>query len=365
MKKQDNINSQEIVKDSPIFSGHIYIFFAFDIGDDLNLEKIRQSQSVQTSAVNSSKFFKNYHAPISIELPHPHDSAHFINGKLHKFGALSMTYKIPVLDTFQNLRSELINIDQKYQHQSIDDARSIYKKIMPFITKPNFFHLRNYYTMVQIDTNENFNGAQIKDQYGNDITALLRLEKENLSEYQKMEILNASIAYFKQDLVIIDTEAALVYDPQYEELLDFFELGNIQQLELQYFDKLLDKQMTSIYEDKTRKLPLAAYLPFIGPKISDPVGDLTRLKVDISVITERLEGSIKLVGETYFSAIYDLIVKKMDLKSWHNSIEKKFSIIKEIRYHYQNKIDATREDILTMLIIILILLELIVATLRH
>jgi len=363
MEKEQNSNKQN--HKSHTFSGHVYMFFAFDIGEDINFEAVKSSKDLNSSSVNLSKFFKNYHAPLAIDIPNQDKSPYCIDAKLHQFGAISMTYKVPVSNTFQALKSELIAIDEEYQPRSINDAMAIYKKIKKFVTKPNFFHLRSYYTIIQIDCEKDFNGQQIKEIFSHEIAALLRFETQTLSEHQKEEILAPSAGYFKKDLIIIDREAAFVYDPQYSELLDFFELGNIQQLELQYFDKLLDKQMTVIYENKTRNLPMLAYFPFIGSRYFDPVGELTKLKVDISVITERLENSIKLVGETYFSEIYDLIVVNLDLKNWKDSIEKKFVIMKEVQYDYQNKIDTTREDVLTTLIIILILIELIVAIIKH
>jgi len=364
MEKEHSHNFKQSAQ-SHVFSGHVYMFFAFDIGEDINFEAVKQSKDCAISQVNLSKFFKNYHTPLAIELPNHDKSTYCIDTKIHQFGVISITYKIPVSNTFQNLKSELVALDEEYQPRSINDALAIYKRISPFVAKPNFFHLRSYYTIVQIECDPNFNDAQIKEHFSNEIAALLRFETQSLSEYQKRAILTSSVGYFKKDLIIIDTEAAFIYDPQYSELLDFFELGNIQQLELQYFDKLLDKQMTAIYEDKIRKLPMLAYLPFVGSYYFDPVGDLTKLKVDISVITERLENSIKLIGETYFSEIYDLIVVNLDLKNWKDSIEKKFKIIKEVQYDYQNKIDTTREDILTTLIIILIMTELIVAIIKH
>lgn len=364
MEKEHSNQSKQLAQ-SHIFSGHVYMFFAFDIGEDINFEAVKQSKTCNIKPVNLSKFFKNYHAPLSIEIPNSEKSIHCIDMKIHQFGAISITYKVPVSNTFQALKSELITMDEEYQPRSINDALTIYKQIKPFISKPNFFHLRSYYTIIQIDCDPDFNGSHIKEYFSHEIAALLRFETQRLSEHQKREILASSVGYFKKDLIIIDTEAAFMYDPQYSELLDFFELGNIQQLELQYFDKLLDKQMTAIYEDKIRALPILAYLPFIGSKYFDPVGELTKLKVDISVITERLENSIKLVGETYFSEIYDQIVVNLDLKNWKDSIEKKFKIIKEVQYDYQNKIDTTREDILTTLIIILIMTELIVAIIKH
>jgi len=347
-----------------VFSGHIYIFFAFDIGEDINFEAVKKSKDCKVTPTNLPKFFKNYHTPLSINIPNKEKSTHCIDTKIHQFGAISITYKVPVSNTFQGLKSDLIAIDEEYHPRSLSDARVIYEQIKPQISKPNFFHLRSYYTIIQIEHDEKFNGSQIKEYFSNEITALLRFETQTLSKYQKDEILHSSVGYFKKDLVIIDTEAAFMYDPQYIEIFDFFEFGNIQQLELQYFDKLLDKQMTAIYEDKIRSMPLLAYLPFIGSRYFDPVGELTKLKVDISVITERLENSIKLVGETYFSEIYDKIVSSLDLKSWKISIEKKFEIIKDVQSDYQNKIDTTREDILTTLIIILIMIELIVAIIK-
>lgn len=364
MEKEHNHQIKQ-QSQSHIFSGHVYMFFAFDIGEDINFDAVKQLKDCVIKPINLSKFFKNYHAPLCIDVHDNEQSKYCIDAKIHQFGAISMTYKVPVSTTFQDLKLELIALDEEYQSCSVNDALAIYQRIKPCITKANFFHLRSYYTVIQIECDENFNGSQIKEHFSHEIAALLRFETQTLSEYQKREILTSSINYFKKDLVIIDTEAAFVYDPQYTELLDFFELGNIQQLELQYFDKLLDKQMTAIYENKIRSLSVFAYFPFVGSRYFDPVGELTRLKVDISVITERLENSIKLVGETYFSEIYDQIVLNLDLKNWKDSIEKKFKIIKEVQYEYQNKIDTTREDILTTLIIILILIELIVAIIKH
>ena len=57
------------------------------------------------------------------------------------------------------------------------------------------------------------------------------------------------------DLLVIDIKAAFIYDPDYEEVLEFFEFGNIQDLELRYFDRLLDQQLTMLYEGKRRKVP--------------------------------------------------------------------------------------------------------------
>jgi hypothetical protein len=350
--------------EQPIFSGNIYIFSAFDIGFDIDFKGIKQYKDIKTEYAHISKFFKHYHLPLEIEIPELENESRYISSKIHQFGAISLTYKIPFSETLPDLKSTLLKIDEKYQRQSTNDAYNIYKKIKNFIVKPNFYHMKSMYTIIQLNVNKNITGSELKNNYGQDIASLLRFETESLSDFQKEIILTSSIGYFKKDLIVIDTQAAFIYDQQYKELLDFFEFGNIQQLELHYFDKLLDKQLATLYERKAQNLPIFSYMPFIGSRYFDPIGDLNRLKVDISVITERLESSIKLSGEAYFSEIYNLIIKQMDLRSWQKSIDKKINIIKEIRYVYQNKVDANREDLISILIITLIMIEVFLALMK-
>lgn len=362
---QTNHNNDKDMIENPIFSGSIYIFSAFDIGFDIDFKAIKQCKDIQTGRVPVSKFFKHYHLPLEIELPNEQENSRCISSKIHQFGVVSLTYKIPFMETLKDLRTSLIKLDEKYQRQSVSDATAIYNKITPFIASPKFSRLKSCYTILQITPNKDITGGQMQKNYGHDIASLLRFETESLSDFQKEAMLEFSIGYFKKDLIIIDTQAAFIYDPQYKELLDFFELGNIQQLELQYFDKLLDKQLATLYERKAQTLPLLSYMPFIGSRYFDPIGDLNKLKVDISVITERLESSIKLGGEAYFSEVYDLLIKQLDLRSWQKAIDKKLNIIKEIRHVHQNKVDANREDLISILIIILITIEVFFAMMKH
>ena len=350
---------EEVKTNNPEFSGHVYIFFAFDIGDDIRLEQIKNDKNIIIESTQQSKFVQSYHKPLSIELPHPHNSSHCISSKLHQFGVISLTYKVPVSGSLQSMKSAMVAIDEKYQEQSILDARSIYNKIKKHTAKPHFFHLRNYYTVIQIDTQESITGKKIQENHGPEIASLLRFETQSLSEVQKQAILNQEIGYFSEDLIVIDAEAAFLYDPQHEDLIIFFELGNIQQLELQYYNNLLDQQLNTIYEQRSFSLPLLSHLPFIGSRYFDPLGEANRLQVDISVITERFETGVKIIGEPFFASVYENLIHKLDIQKWKQAIDQKLSIIKEIRHFYQHKVDANREDLLSVLIIILIFIELI------
>ena len=348
-----------------IFSGNIYIFYCYDVADDINLESIKDKQLLIRTPLSLSKYFKNYHIPLSVELPHPHESSHCISAKVHEFGVISLSYKIPFNETLEDLREQINHIEDEYREQSVIDAGSIFKKIKSEMKQPRFFHLRESYVVIQIYPKPNLEIIQLKEELGSIIASMLRFELEILSEYQKNEILATAIGYYRGDLIIIDTYAAFVYDDEYEEYLDIFEFTNVQNLELQYFDRLLDQKLNKVYESQMKEASIRSYLPFFSVLKTDPVEELGKLKVDISVITERLESSIKLSGEAYFSEIYNLIVDKLDIKNWRDSINRKLDIIKDVSTVYQNKIETNREDITSGLIIILIFIELIIGILSY
>jgi len=349
---------------SRIFTGNIFIYQAFDVGDEIDLRKVETSKEILTRPLTLAKYFKNYHVPIAIDLPHPHTSSKFFSCKIHNFGVISLTYKISFEDTLDNIKKQLTELDPEFQEQSVIDANSIFKKIKRYITQPKFFHLRTSYVVIQVDQQSDINATDLKAQFGGTIASLLHFETETLSEYQKNELLKHAHGYYRGELIIIGTEAAFLYDDDYEELLDLFEYANIQQLELQYFDRKLSEQLYNVYQRGVKRVPFKAYLPFIGSLTKGPIGELDLLKVDISTIIERLTTSIKISGEPYISETYNELVEKLDLEHWRESLESKLEIIKDMHMVYQDKVDAIREDSLTILIIILIFIELVVGILK-
>lgn len=349
-----------------IFSGNILILHAYDVGEDINLVKVESCRDIKKMPFQLPKHFKQYHVPLSIELPYPRATSHCISSKLYSFGAISLIYKIPFSDTLENVRTNCNAIFNTYQEQSVLDAKTIYKKIVPFISHPKFFQTNAAYVVVQVDPEPTLlDLTQLQKEHGSAIAATLRFETEILSEVQKNEILDSAIGYFRGSLIVVDIDAAFAYEEDYDDIINLFEFANIQQLELRFFDRLLDQKLNIIYEQEVRTLPWHAYLPFIGTFFNDPVGQLGKLKADISVITERLESTIKIAGEPYYSEIYTLLVEKLDINNWHSAIDRKLRIVEDVQTVYQRKIDTNREDLMSVLIIILIFIELVIGILSY
>ena len=349
--------------ESPEFNGNILIFHAFDIGDELDLNLVQKESGLDIQTVQLPRYFKNYHTPLVVNLPSTSKSNFCVCAKIYSFGVVSLYYKIPFKKKLEDLRNEIESIDLHYEEQSVQDAHDIFKRIKRFTKQPKFYHLRSSYDVIQV-SNCQVSPEDLRKKYGSIICSLLRFETETLSEFQKNEILESTTGYYRGDLLVIDLNAAFVADNDYEELIDMFDFANIQCLELQYFDKALDTQLNTVYEQKIGKLPWTTYLPF-SSSYNSPIEQLSRTKVDISVITERLENSIKLTSDAYYMEIYDLLVKKLDLSRWRESISTKLIILKDLLNIYNDKIEAIRSEILSVLIIILIFIELVIGLLNY
>ncbi|MBD3273452.1 hypothetical protein GF385_03835 [Candidatus Dependentiae bacterium] len=358
------------------FEGNIFLFYAFDVGDEIDLNKIKKKRLVNLKEFTSSSYFKNYHIPLFFDIEsltekgrtgeqYVTQDSPCISSKLHHFGALSFYYKIPFSSSLDDLKTKLIEIKKEFDGRANQDAKKTFDRIKVAIKKQRFFNLDGFYFAIQVDPKQkDISPENFREYYGGKIASLLRLETFKLSEYQEKEILSATTGYSGQDMIIIDSEGSFIYDSEYFETLEFFEFANIQQLELQYFDRLLDEKLNFFYAQQSYKVPISSYIPLLGERFNSPVSLLAQLRVDISVITERLENSIKMAGEAYYLRVFSMLREKMGLRGWKVSINRKLDIIRDLYSVYQDRLDVIHEEILTLVIIILIAVEALIAFLR-
>ncbi|MCK4265093.1 hypothetical protein KAW80_01915 [Candidatus Babeliales bacterium] len=346
---------------SQVFKGNIFLFYSYDVGDDIELTEVREKNLVKERLFALSPFFKHYNIPLSFDLQLEDDQAgECVISKAYRFGVLSFCFKISFEESFENLKLKLIDIHEVYRKKADDFAKKTFDKVLPAIEHPNFYHLKNSYYVVNVmpSTEEKVRPEAFREKYGDTIASLLRLETTRLSEFQKREILSATTGYSGEDFLIIDSEASFIYDVEYQELLEFFELATIKQLQLQYFDMLLDQRLERFYL-RPYKIPLKAYIPLISGRLDQPEQQLARLRVDISVITERLESSVNLAGDAYFSHVFAILEKKLSLAEWRRSIDSKLDIIRDLYTVYQHRLETIHAEMLEVIIVILISIEII------
>ena len=365
--KSDTTNAQLVL------NGNLLLFFAYDVGEEIDNDMVKSQGLLNVNDAYLSSYFKNYHIPLSFSMKDSSDEVVLpaaqgqsrISSKLYNFGVLSFCYRVPFESTFEDLKTKIIEVERFFEDKSDYDAKRVLHDLMPAIRKPRFYNSKSSYLAVHVNPmHDIITPQELKDRYGERIASLLRFEMQNLSVYQKNDILSSTTGYYGEDMVIIDTDASFVYDDEYVEALEFFEYANIEKVELQYFDRLLDQKLNFFYSQDSFTVPWAAYFPLIGERMDLPVSRLVKLRVDISVVTERLENSIKSTGDSFFLTMYSMLVKKMLIKDQREAINRKLNIIKDLYTVYQDRLDTIHEELLTIVIIVLIAVEVFIAFLR-
>jgi len=355
-----------------IFVGDIIFFYTYDVGDDIDLELIKNQHLVPTYNTPLSERFKNYHLPISYHLrgdgivsegegydlaihrktsddPEKEADDCYVLSKIHGFGVLSYTYRIPFKGTFPALKKKVIELKSEFDQKADLYAYETFKKITSAIETPQFCNLKNDYFTVHISPlRSNVSSEKIMEVYGGDIASLLRLEMNPLSFYQQETILRSRTGYYGDELIVIDASGAFVYDDKCYDSMELFEFVSIQLLELQYFDRLLDKKLHTFYTD---------HLDTSKSKRNLSIAHLAQLRVDISVITERLENSIRMSGDEYYTDIFDRLVKKLALGRWREAVQRKLNIIRDLYEVQQTHQDLAFHKNYTVLIVVLIAFE--------
>lgn len=359
------------------FAGDIILFYAYDVGEDIDLEAIKAQHLVPTYNTPLSARFKNYHIPISYHLrgediisegegyeargdgeevnlsvSDDDEQPCYVLSKIHSFGVLSYCYRIPFEGTLSTLKKRLIEIKSEYDQRSDVYAYDTFKKINGAIVTPQFCNLKSDYFTVHISPlRSSVSSEKIMETYGGDIASLLRLELNPLSFYQQDTILRSRTGYYGDELIVIDSGGSFVYDDKCYDSMELFEFVTIQMLELQYFDRLLDRRLHSFYTDHID-----------APKSANPlaIGELAQLRVDISVITERLENSIRMSGDEYYTDIYERLVKKLSIDRWREAVQRKLDIIRDLYEVRQTSQDLVFHKRYTLVIVWLIAFESII-----
>ena len=159
-----------------------------------------------------------------------------------------------------------------------------------------------------------------------EIGQLLRCEEAELDESQITDSLKQPLSYSKKDLVLIDWNAAFIYDTKHNyDVIDIIEYAVIELLELRTYDTVLDNVLDKAYTDVLKKKKGFSLSPY-----SKTMDYLAEVKLEISDIIEKVENSLKLIGDLYLAKVYAVAAERFYHEKWRRSVEKKMETVEHI-----------------------------------
>ncbi|MFN0084488.1 MAG: hypothetical protein ACKVX9_03795 [Blastocatellia bacterium] len=356
-----------------ILQGQIAALFAFDVGQEVSLEKLRSMMATTPVQPLSRKkltpTYLQYTRPPQIlslgiatgPFPDPAE----VQATIFDFGAVSIAYRWPLkaetsLEDLSRMSHDLYTLN--LEPQAREQVLSLIGKIEPAIVRPCLADLvEDYYLFIIERLDQYFLAEELMSRHRTTLAQTLRFERAGLSRSQQEDALTQSISYYETDLTLVDWNAAIIYDRDYEDTVNVLELLNVELLEARYIDARLDRRIID-YEALIRK-PDKWPIPMRTP-YKQAIQDLAELRLESSLLNERVENALKLVGDLYLARLYSAAAQRFYLQEWDRIISRKLEIISGFYQLLNDRIHNAQSQALEVVIVVLILVELLLAF-RH
>jgi hypothetical protein len=284
--------------------------------------------------------------------------------RAHDFGAVTVMLRLPLagsLDGLGPLTAALVRT-KSMESTALQVMRALLPAAAAAISKVGFTEFVEDFYVIQVERfTVPVTPAQLREEQRAPIALALRCEKDRLAEGEAEEVFETAISYHPQDLVVTDWNAAFLYAANYPALLDALEFLNVQLVELRFFDRRLDAQMSELFQ-------VVYSRPRLRTLVVNPFGraleEVSELKVETTLIAERVANALKFIEDLYLAKVYSVAAERLQLAAWRSSVESKLRVVHEI-FEILNRRAATyRAEALELTIIILIAVEIVLGLLR-
>lgn len=355
-----------------ILEGQVCALFAFDVGYEVSLEKLNDLiASIPVHPLSRKKqapTFLQYARPphvlvLSGETPLL-DRPCQVQATIFDFGAVSLAYRFPLVIDAALPLDELPKLSQIiYSSNLAADARvrvrELTTRIAPAITRPALASMtEDYYLSVIERFNHPLQAERLVAQEGATLAQALRFETAPLSREQQQEAVGQRLSYYENDLLLVDWNAAIICDQDYEDTIRVLELLNVGLLEARFIDAQLDRRIEeyAALVGTHTEWPLPLRTPF-----RRALREITEMRTESALLAERVSNALKLIGDLYLARVHTAAAERCYLKEWERIVSHKLNILDGFYHMLTDRLRTAQNQTLELVIIALILVELLLA----
>lgn len=361
---------------STIQKGRIFAYRVFDAGDTIALddaekrlgaERVDMSGPLVEGLVLAAR-------PLEVDLGTCRVRVEKVGRELEArmsahvfdYGAISVSFEIAIEagTTFAALTPVC---DALYDAPELDaigarQRTELVAKLGSSVEKPHAWSEAETYTIVYA---EEIGGCSVRDLGKSEDVAKLLLGETNakpLSDAVRDDVLKNAFSYLADDLVIVDWNSAIVVEPSGSRIVPFvLELATTQLLEFRYYDQLVERELTRVYEhvEKARRPSIIR-----SPYRALMRGALQRY-MELTEFTERVDNAIKSVGDFYLARVYLAAQRRFRVPEWREAVEGKLRLVARAYELLKGDVEVSRAQLLEIIVVLLILVEVIAALRGH
>src|SRR5213595_2017321 len=245
-----------------ITEGTGYVLFAYDVAHafDLAAAETRLASATQRQTVKQKRrapaFFEYDPAPLRVTEPADslavgeHVTAPYVEFVLYDFGAVSVSYAIPLQGPLTGLPAlstmlygnEQLQADSRRRVQQLIEAlgdAAIRSRLADFVEDYVVFQIEEFSAPLE--------ASMLWTEHAQTVAQVLRAESRPLSQQEVSDALASRLSFGPNDATLIDTDVTLLFDPEGEDVRAVIEFANTQLLEMRYLDQQLDDALERAY----------------------------------------------------------------------------------------------------------------------
>lgn len=358
-----------------ILDGDALVQFVYDVGFaiDLDLAGPLVAQATQRETIRHRKrapeHFEFRPAPLRFDEPGQPlaigpgwAAAGPVRCTLYDFGAVCVTYTIPLAGTLEHL---LPLAGALYENAALlEDSRAraeaLVARIAAAVRRPSRADLVEDYVAYHVRA---WSGpaepaALLAGPAAAAVARLLRAEPAALGPQEIEDALACRIAFAPADLAVIDWNAALVLGDDTDDVLAVLEYANVELLEMRLMDDRLDDMLDAAYDAMVRSAGRG--LGRLWPAADRAaLRSIAAMQMDSALAFEGVNNALKLLGDQYLARVYKLAAQRLHLPEWDASILRKLAALDGIYQKLSDQHANSRMELLEWIIIILFVVSIV------
>jgi hypothetical protein len=362
--------------DISVSRGTIIVFRVFDVAEELDLRRIESDLQASGGSSRLRIARSTRHAlilrdaPITLALGEARirlGSSNMVAdlvARVWSYGVVSLQFHLPIAAgtswTTLVRQAALIEADNDIDAVAGTRVRELSESLKSAATLPHEPQGEEDYVVHFIEALDGLTDlGTLADRA--DIPALILGEPAiTLANDVRQPILESALSYSNTDLAVIDWNSALVVDPTGgRDVVDMLEFAVTHLMEFRYFDTLLDARLASLYDAIEKKRRFTSFIRGDYERLSH---EASSLYLEFSEHMERIENSLKFVGDFFLATVFRRAAGRFQLREWEDSVMRKVNALARLSELLASEVNVRRSHLLELVIILLILFEIVQAT---
>jgi len=355
-------------------SGSLLLYRVFDVGEEINLRAVedilkaeRGEKRVRISPSRPEALIVK-DAPIRVVLgseqltlagkPHPCE----VTATIYSYAAISIRFQVSLAgvswDEIQQISRTLSEAPASMPEveKAAVRCRDLARTIERSIQKPGISQIVEDYAIFLFEKLAGISSARdFMDKV--DLPALMLGEtREQLSQRARDHALEGLFQYAEHDLTLIGWDTAVFEASGGTDVADVIEFALTHLLEFRVYDDLLDQRLGEVYDAVEVGRQKILRSPF--EKI---VAEVNTRYIEFSEFTDRIDNSLKVVGDYYLATIFRGAARRFRIPDWQRNMR----VLADVSNLLQGELNARMSHLLELVVIILILFEIAMAFVRR